>query len=867
MTSHTAILKEAGVAVKGVSPEVCKCPLCEQEMSIVLDPFSSGAGRWLWCVGCAFYGDSMDLLKQMRKEKSMQDTIRRAEAFGYISSGGFLTRDAIKNYITKFHEGRAYLQEVWNALRASSSSRVSDGEVVDCLHHHKLWATYNSLGARVLRMIGSARKTEVNFLFRKKILPKSGFSTSVIFNMQDVPGRTCGFLFVSNNLKSFYAIPEPLMGREEAGLAFLENLQAKEDVVFAFDDPIATARIHQKRFLESNYMAKAITYMEGTKAAWKSVNANKVVFCPSEIDWKVFYHAKQVNGGHIVASCDKLNSRSSGAYLRLLERSAKPWKEVFAHWVLDEERSEAQVFEAVMKLTLTPKERIEIMDTVEPRLRDRVQARLGEQNTVKTITTNKKPIVEKKEGWFLSTTKGEELLCDAPFSVNKIVIDMKTQKVYWVGVIRYAGASIEYSVPYDEIENSPNVWLSKTVIKTGLGSPIIQRQIYKDLPLIARQFSEPQTVTIDRRLGLDETTGQIWFPQFVLNDGEFKPAPLAVNTGEPGSKIQIPDTKNIFTFADSLVTETEPTLNAYIAASTALIAGLLSPLGGWLRKPIGVIGSRTGGAGKLCRRLVENFDLKTMQLSTGSRKDIDYIFEKTKEYGWYVYVDTATSGLISSWPTDNLQPVVVVLSPLEAAALTLTNHWVLIHAENAHTDVALPGTSAALSYLADLQRREYGIPCSNLHQSIVTDFCRWWALGLNHNTDALVAASNMQILEARSAGVGFVDLCCRLRRQGNFNVQYISFVDDATGAVIPSVIEAQKRAAILFDEAAGKVYVSREQLVRAMAREKLPFCTFEEVERDLFNSNVLVRQSRFLDGWIISSSYWMAAEKIFFTQK
>ena len=231
-----------------------------------------------------------------------------------------------------------------------------------------------------------------------------------------------------------------------------------------------------------------------------------------------------------------------------------------------------------------------------------------------------------------------------------------------------------------------------------------------------------------------------------------------------------------------------------------------------------------------------------------------------------MHVDAIIPGQLSEFPPECVQPVIVILNPVEAAVMALTSKWILIHAENITTDVVVPGTSAMLNYLADLQRREYGIPSSDLHRALTADFCRWWGTGLNHDVTALTKAANLQIAEPQSAGVGFVNLCCRLRRHGKIIIQYVSFVDPVTGTVNNAVVEHQKKAAILFDEAAGRVYVSRDKLLKCMAKADLPVYSFEDVEQDLTESNALIKQSRFLDGWIISASYWTAAEKEFLTK-
>lgn len=864
LTSHTAILREAGINVKGVIPETCACPLCGQSMCITLDPFTNGTGRWLWCTSCKFYGDVLELYKQMRHEKTMEDAIRRAEAFGHLTGpGGFVTKDVIDAYITNYHRHRIKLNLVWNSIRCNSADRVSDSDIVECIQLHKLWASYSAIGNKALRLFACARASEVKRLFGDKILPKSGFSTSLVFNYQDVPGRTSSYQYYYNKMRFVQHFSDPLMGRVEDGIAFLEQLNAKEDIVFAFDDPILTARLYQKRLSEVYGEFKAITYSNNTRAAWQVVNANKVILVPSVVGWNAFHHAKMIQNSYVSTCREKHNGRSLGSYLRAVDRGAQPWRAAFANWLLDESRSESEIFEAVMKLSLNAKEQTEVIESVDVKFRERLAARLGSAAVTRSTITNRRVVVEKGGAWFSQTNKGDELLCDAPFSVDQIIIDVKAKKSHWAGTIRYAGARISYMVPYEEIEKNPAHWLSHTVISTGLGSPTIQRYISGDLPIVARQFSNPKTIMIDPKLGLEEASGQVWLPRFTLDDGEFRPLPIVPDGDRPMSKIQIPNNDSPFTFADSLVSEKDPALAAYIAAAMAIVAGLLSPLGGWRRRPIGIIGSRVGPAAFLCRKLMTTFDLRKITLSSCSKRDIEYALDKVRADDWYGYLESQIPGAMGYLQAACHVPVIAVLDPTEASIISTSGQWILIHADNVTNEVATPSINAILKYIADLQRREYGIPSTDLHQSLIADFCRWWASGLNHDQMALVNSTNLQVVERQPAGVSFVGLCCKLRSSGRLSAHHVTFIDSKTGMVNVGVIDRHKRCALLFDDSANKVYASRDRLLSILERSHLPMPSLEDVEFDLVNSNALIKQNRFLEGWVIPGSYWTAAERHF----
>ena len=187
-----------------------------------MDPTSADSNRWMYCHHCGFRGDSLELYALTRRTRDMFDTVERASTDGsFTLEASDLTPEAVFNYIEYFPVRRRKTEALWKQFRAGLGPRLS-ADLSRRMQNMHLWSTWNYGQGMIGRFMGGATRHEVNKAFGEEILPKEGFRTALIFNYQDVPGRTIGMQFVGETERRFKAFQYNYGARSEGGLAMLD---------------------------------------------------------------------------------------------------------------------------------------------------------------------------------------------------------------------------------------------------------------------------------------------------------------------------------------------------------------------------------------------------------------------------------------------------------------------------------------------------------------------------------------------------------------------------------------------------------------------------------------------------------------------
>lgn len=519
--AHTTILASAGITVKGVTPEVTTCPFCGRDsFSILPDPIYIGP-KWFHCAACRWSGDAVEAYKKLTNSEDLETAIEKAIVDGVCHIGrAEATPASINGYLKYYPDRRGKLNTMWGLFQAGMSYNPHP-DVVHLLQRYTLWAGAGSaFQKRIQQILGAAVKYDIKKAFEQYYvkttneLPSSfistGFRTCLIIPYYDTPGRICAFQFLGDGKKEEFlkTLGQPGSDNVEGGIAMLDLLDAYEKYVIAVDDPHLALQLHRRRFIEFDQPIKLVAYNRQTKAAWRSVNADKVVFWNNKISVKLFEQARRVANGYISTkhwyhtisgSLSKSSQLPQSLLISEVEKSARPWPEVFVQWVTEPDRTETEAIYAFEQLSFTPSEKDLIILAASEIERFKLETLMGAHHRPRTVSVNGLNIMEKGGQWIVAQLKSEIPITEATIHIEEEIVYPKQGTSSLAGYIVHCGQRVQFTSPTKLMQLNPAAWLTEVAHKAGLGTPRVDRRFARHLIDIAQAFANPRVKVISEQ--------------------------------------------------------------------------------------------------------------------------------------------------------------------------------------------------------------------------------------------------------------------------------------------------------------------------------------------------------------------------------
>ena len=848
-------------------PEVTTCPGCKHDdLAIYMDPTSADSNRWMYCHHCGFRGDSLELYALTRRTRDMFDTVERASTDGsFTLEASDLTPEAVFNYIEYFPVRRRKTEALWKQFRAGLGPRLS-ADLSRRMQNMHLWSTWNYGQGMIGRFMGGATRHEVNKAFGEEILPKEGFRTALIFNYQDVPGRTIGMQFVGETERRFKAFQYNYGARSEGGLAMLDLLDTFEDTVFAVPDPIVAMHMQRRHLVDSNQPLKMVVYNDITWSAWESVTARQVILWAPKIDWRLFNQARLVKNGYItpypklhLTDNDNIYSYilniTTSVITQLMVKHARPWYEFFTDWITDAQRPEHESRETIKQLAFNPRECALLMDHCPRPQRAKLENFLTDiQHEGRSVVVNRNKVFDRPDGWYaLSGLKSEELILDTPVKLFREIVDTVTATVYWHGALRHKSKMIEFVEEVSVIEEDPNAWLREMMAREGLGMPTFNTLWAKHFIYVVKSFNDPKHIKLSNSMGL-QPNGDILFPLFRVHEGQITEEETFLDARKtPGIGVK-PPVKRAIRPEDTVF----PTRTAVIAGYAAIIYNWLLTLRDEPACPAVFVGPLGSVSNLAARHLCKILSLSKQEIRY-HWQDALPVLDKLKYAGFPTLVEPQTYGLLKNFPNPFHKFCLLQAERSESTALACGGPWLRIYAPNLRSDSHnLPPADDMVNYLIDLQSRQYSLPGGNLLDSLLEDMAAWYQRYLGSQEELLPALRTM-ILPPLLPGDGLIELVCWLHQSGRVDIGHAELstrIENGTIATRSSRGCMNNRDVVMYGTAEKAVYISRSVLSVVMTRDKLPAPDFARITDDLASRQLLIPGYNTPDGWVIKREHW-----------
>ncbi len=736
-------------------------------------------------------------------------------------------------------------------------------EVVQLLQKNNMWGGAGStFQKRLQRVLGAGIRYDVRKIFDQYYvrlsneLPQKflsdGFKASMVLAYHDTPGRICAFRFLGGKPKEDYlkVLNGPGTDDDEGGLAMLDLLDAYEKTVIAVEDPRLALQLHRRRFMEFDQPLKIISYNHQTKCAWRSINADRVIFWHNEPTVRLFEQVRRVANGYI---CLKhWYYTTSGALSRMaynplalltaeIERSAKPWPEVFVQWITDPDRTETEAKYAFEQLNFTPGEKDLIVSAATELERFKIETFMGAQHRPRTVSIGVYNVVEHNGTWALAKHSGETIITDAVIELSEELSDPDRGESYLKGSVLYRGKRLEFTEPTLWLRKNIIEWLSRLTNKAGLGSPRVCMNRAHNLVDIARAFSTPRVRVISTRLGLQEN-GAIVFPRFNLVGGKVvDPSFLLTDPTVPMAALQPPSRRK----ADQRDT-VSPTRSALIATVSAFLANWLMRADGAGRSPIAVVGGPGSVANIAINHLTMGLGLCRHSPLTITTSDLATLIRQADKHNCPSYIDGTNAKVC---PVSGQRNVLLGVTPLICSTLRISEHpWLTINATELRRDKnPLPPVDDIIWYIADLQERGYQLPIApqDVHK-IVVDMCSWYERYLDRDQTETrqQALSMLQVTDL--PGNELVRFAAHMITDG--------YMWASHGRLANRHLD--KGVGVVIDDDANTAFISKLAVIAAVSRLRLPAPDLGAANQDLADRGLLLETPFSADGWLLPLTHF-----------
>ena len=774
-----------------------------------------------------------------------------------------LTSERIQTYLTHFPAWRQLKDKVWATVRSRLKNDVHP-DVVSRVQRSGLWSGYHGRGQlRLTQFMGGGTWRDIDNIFRDfatdgpHVIPKDGFATSIVMSYQDAPDRISAFEFWGEHGRLLKFVHDKISKVAEGGLAMLETLQPLESTVYAIGDPEIALHLQRRWLLESDNPLKIVVFNDRTEAAWRCVNAERVILWTPDITWRLFKHARLVRNAFI--ACNPTSRTDSIVHhiisigvplaLSLMERSAIPWPRFFAKWLCDRNTTDLVAKEAVAELRLTQQEKELILQECLPLEQPILENYFGNTTPAMILSHNNTQV--SLRGSIMSVLRprrGEEQFSDTAIRPDVEIADTLNGKIHWRGRILFRDREVPFTASKELIMEDTFKWLTGILARNALGSPTISPAWITQLVPLAQRFFRPRCISAVSKLGIYDD-GTIVMPKFKLVDGTPK---LEENwiLGEDAPAVNVlPPMKRTPQPCDHY----SPAKTAWVVCTASIVANWLSVLKGSQPTPV-VVAGIAGSAGSVAaKHLARTAGMRTLKVTIKNKSSMDQLRKPIGEFNYPTFVETDSPGLLQAWPTYNNDFALLTATPEEAAALSVSTTWTIVHAPALHRGVSnLPPFDDVMFYLADLQSRHFELPDNpQTIYAVVDDICQWYEryVGIPQH-DTLKEARRMLRINFYP-GDALVDLCSWLHRMDVLPIEHTPL-----SSLDPVSLGTCKNKGIVSDDEKEHILVLRQALIRGVNKLKLPMPDINAATQDLALRKLLVEHVIADDGWIFTKAYW-----------
>lgn len=849
-----------GISVKGLIPDVVRCPLCQKaSLTIQYDPIISG-GHWLRCSECLFSGDPVELLGKIYGIDDLHDVVAKAKREGLCEDPDTLSDEYIDSYVRLYPTCVRRSIEVWCKLR--EMCRQLRPDMVQKLQSSRLWVNYASPGReRISQFLGGGLKNDINKLMlpylNAKALPDKGFSAALALNYQDAPGRPCAFKFLGDDGQELLRFCPRLMHNEDAegGLAMLETVRPRDEVILALGNYELAFHMQRKWLSNVTEPMHMVVYNDDTRKAWQSLCAKRVVFWNDVINWQLFKQASLVENAEIAtrpelrvsSACDYVRDTTPSAIQKLMMETAEPWRRFFVKWIIDPNLPSRKASEVINKLQLSTRERQLLADECPGESKGRLANIMGEVIIVQRAMLRNRVVFEQPDGWWVDHgLRGKELISDAVIKVEKEVIDPSTNRALWVGHVRFHNTPVAFNEAFVIINNNPARWLEKLL--AHLGIPYIENLWKGYLVNLAKTFSQPHHVTLTPGLGM-RPTGEIVFPEFCIKGGDVKETVGFQEAGMPAVNVRPPVKRQ--------PRECDEPSNVRLAF-IALTAGFLTNQVLTMRKadhqPIGAVGDVGSAARTAASHLANISGMQQFFVKEGKQEEIKAFHDKITPYEYTMSAAVSHGGLLKLFSSNVADNLILSMPTLDAAVMAVSGKWRFVDATMlADSKTPLPPFDDVIWYMRDLQMRGYELPeDSPLFEAVLFDFCVWYGKYLGQNGKVLFSDVVKMVRPFMTAGQAFIELYLWMIYAGRVKIEHFAFGDCRSRKGWFNVV--------CIDDDARKVLLPSSLLFGTRRLFAAPDLT--AAMDDLNRSKILKTNMQETGGWIIDLDVWNAHTRV-----
>lgn len=390
----------------------------------------------------------------------------------------------------------------------------------------------------------------------------------------------------------------------EDGLCFLDQLEMREERVFAVHGARLASFLRCLHLSQSTERLPLVGWEEHTNRAWDTVHASQVIIWSPLSPLLSFIMGQRVVNAWVCLrrapsfdeAIEQIEPMTSGQWMAATLEQAKPWRLALIDWLLSVGAKEAM--NGIEALRLPHDLAMAIIDLAPQDKRPYMLSLFGFSDREKIAIVRGRTIAETSSGWWevpnsLYAFRGRIL--DASIYMEEVQRLPDGRRLV-LGHVKRGNQAFPFECDLDQIQAKTCEWLQTFLSDLGQPAPIVDRRWKQDLFRIAQEFHNPPIRAMLDRVGYHPSRGYV-FPGFRVHEGRLitEKALVRPRAGEtlPGEGIEPPDMQIVpgaESFADI------PTAACTWAIIAALCNNLLAEK--HRREPRGIIiHARRGEAG------------------------------------------------------------------------------------------------------------------------------------------------------------------------------------------------------------------------------------------------------------------------------
>lgn len=523
-TDWVDFAEAVGIKVSGNGlPTSTQCPLCLRDTLYIYEDRNTKS-QWYHCNGCKEKGHVINLAAKIW-EIDVKEAVDRLIELG-VSPGTYVWDKGKQKGQVK----QARLEKFWQRCCRFKNPPINH-QVTRRFHLHA--DTFSSRTQKILGQLYSfdsykniekafhcyTRVTEAGVRYdnAKRLFKGRKWDNVMVIPRYDRPGRLCGFEFIGRvgDLKDRIIVPTAIqqgtLPRHATELGLFGLTEALETSAFgssiiAVEDSLLALRLQVRHLASANNLLPIVGWIDGpyglSRDAWSPLFDRKVIFWHHDINPRLLRQVMLVDGyisnPKMPLMREWYDSEAFMSYMRStnpldivyqLNRTALPWREFMAEWVL--ESRESVVVELLRGLGRLDYDLDLFARELKPRARDRLLSLIIPQyeSPQQSIRYEGKVIVQKNHSWWCVNRLGTSLERISNFTVKIERISFVDERLRYTISINCGDREIR--TMEDNIEKQfANRILSILTKQKFLGE--VSEVFKKSLFAIAKEFYKPE---------------------------------------------------------------------------------------------------------------------------------------------------------------------------------------------------------------------------------------------------------------------------------------------------------------------------------------------------------------------------------------